>query len=178
MKKIVLLLLLFVIGFPGFSQENEEESSAQDYGIVTTYYLIRHAEKDRSDPNNKDPHLTQAGVLRAAKWSYVLENIKLDAVYSTQYNRTMETAMPTAEKNGISELTFYDPRDMDMKGFIAATHGKTLLIVGHSNTTPDFANKIIGKQKYAQIDDSNNSNLYIINISSNGEVNDMLLVID
>ena len=36
---------------------------------VTTYYLIRHAEKQRLDPNDRDPSLTSKGFERANRWS-------------------------------------------------------------------------------------------------------------
>lgn len=121
-------------------------------GKTTTYYLIRHAEKDTSDKEDKDPHLSEAGKTRADKWAKHFEGIALDAVYSTNYNRTKETATPTAKSKNL-ELTFYDPRNMDAKEFMAQTEGKTVLIVGHSNTTPMFTNAILGEKKYEMMQD-------------------------
>ena len=83
-------------------------------------------------------------------------------IYSTNYHRTIETALPTAKANDL-EIIYYDPRNMDIDTFMEKTKGKTVLIVGHSNTTPTLANKIIEEDKYSQIDETNNSNLYIIN---------------
>ena len=51
--------------------------------------------------------------------------------------------------------------------FIAETKGKSVLIVGHSNTTPVFANKILGENKYENMDDNDNASLYIVTISEN-----------
>ena len=180
MKNFLILTIALFFSFYGCAQDkgSEVETEPAIANEPATYYLIRHAEKDRSDPTNKDPNLTQQGLLRAVKWSYALGHVEFDAIYSTNYNRTMETAMPTAEKNGISELTMYDPRNMDIKAFLDETQGKTLLIVGHSNTTPDFVNKLLGSEKYEQIDDSNNANLYIVHVSATGEKTDYLLVID
>lgn len=48
MRKYIVIALI-LLGQIGIAQE------------VTTYYLIRHAEKDRADPSNRDPHLTVAG---------------------------------------------------------------------------------------------------------------------
>ena len=39
-----------------------------------------------------------------------------------------------------------------------------VLIVGHSNTIPNFVNELINDQVYDQIDDLNNSNLYVVNL--------------
>ena len=49
--------------------------------------------------------------------------------------------------------------------FQVNTKGKTVLVVGHSNTTPVFANKILGEKKYENMDDNDNSSLYIVTIS-------------
>ncbi len=175
MKTIFTLILTVLLVLPAFQQEN---TAAKENSVnTTTYYFIRHAEKDRSDASNKNPNLMQKGIFRAAKWSYVLEHVKFDAVYSTDYNRTKQTAQPTAEKNNV-EITIYDPKELNSEEFIKNTKGKTVLVVGHSNTTPMFVNAVIGKEKYESINDSNNANLYIVTISSSGEISDTLLVID
>jgi len=175
MKYLFTLILTVLITLPTFSQETNEIK--ENIVKTTTYYFIRHAEKDRSDATNKNPNLIQKGLFRAAKWSYVLELVKFDAVYSTDYNRTKQTAQPTAEKNNV-EITIYNPRELNSKGFIKNTKGKTVLVVGHSNTTPMFVNAVIGNKKYESIDDSNNANLYIVTISSSGEISDLVVVVD
>ena len=144
---------------------------------TSTFYFIRHAEKDRTNMDDRDPKLKEEGILRAAKWSLVLQNIKFDAVYSTNYKRTKQTAQPTAEKNGL-ELTMYDPSNLDGKTFLEANKGKTVLVVGHSNTTPAFVNAVLGEQKYQSMADDNNANLYIVTVSSSGEMSDIVLVVE
>ena len=176
MKHLFTLILIVLFTLPTFAQDQMVDA-VENAPKTTTYYFVRHAEKDRSDKTNKNPNLIQSGILRAAKWSLVLENVKFDAVYSTDYNRTKQTAQPTAEKNNV-EIIIYNPRELNSEEFIKNTKGKTVLVVGHSNTTPKFVNAVIGKEKYESIDDSNNANLYIVTISSSGEISDTLLVID
>jgi len=53
---------------------------------------------------------------------------------------------------------------MYTEDFVTATKGKTVLIVGHSNTTPVFANKILGKEQYKNMDDHDNASLYIVTV--------------
>jgi len=171
MKNYFILLLVITFSLPSCAQETEKTTE------TTTFYFIRHAEKDRSDKENRNPNLTEEGILRAAKWSLVLKNMKFDAVYSTDYNRTKQTAQPTAEQNEL-EITIYDPRNLDGKAFLEANKGKTVLVVGHSNTTPAFVNSVLEKEKYSDIDDNNNANLYIVTISPSGEMSDVVLVID
>lgn len=163
MKRFLLLIVFFGAFFTAEAQE-------------TTYYLIRHAEKDRSNPNEKNPHLTLEGRQRATKWSVVFSQVDLDAVYSTEYHRTIETAKSTARKQELA-IQFYDPKNMYTSEFQEATKGKKVLVVGHSNTTPVFTNKIIGASIYDQIEDDNNANLYIVTIK-NGEISHQVLKID
>ncbi|MDY2587631.1 histidine phosphatase family protein [Winogradskyella aquimaris] len=144
--------------------------------VVTTYYLIRHAEKDQSNKADKNPHLTKEGLKRAENWSNVLGDVEFDMVYSTNYHRTIETAEPTAKSNNL-DITFYDPRSMNLQEFLKETEGKTVLIVGHSNTTPMLANSLLGSKKYNQIDESNNANLYIVTINEDTKTS-ILLKID
>lgn len=176
MKQLLILSFTILFILPTFAQDETIEVVEQPTK-TTTYYFIRHAEKDRSDTNNKNPNLIQEGILRAAKWSLVFDHIKFDAVYSTNYNRTKQTAQPTAEKNGL-DITIYDPSNLYSEDFISNTKDKTVLVVGHSNTTPKFVNAVIEQEKYKSIDDNNNANLYIVTISGSGEKSDILLVIE
>jgi 2,3-bisphosphoglycerate-dependent phosphoglycerate mutase len=131
---------------------------------TTTYYLIRHAEKDRTDTLNKNPNLNKKGQERAKKWANYFKNIDLEAVYSTEYERTMQTAKPTAKSKSL-DVQNYDPRRMYDTVFQKETKGKKVLIVGHSNTTPIFVNKILGEKKYKNMNDKDNASLYIVTIS-------------
>jgi broad specificity phosphatase PhoE len=167
MKKYLLLIVFAFSTIASFAQEKEDE--------VTTYYLIRHAEKNRTDTTNKDPNLTFKGLKRADKWAEVLASANINMVYTTDYNRTKETAQPTASKNGL-RLYVYNPRKMYDAGFKYNTKGKNVLVVGHSNTTPFFANKILGKNVYKQIEDDNNSNLYIVTVSKSGATSVVLKI--
>lgn len=148
-------------------------SCAQD--DTTTYYLIRHAEKDRTNKSNKNPDLNIKGKERAENWAVYFNDIDFDAVYSTKYNRTIQTATPTAKNNNLT-LQYYNPSKMFSAEFQKATKGKTVLIVGHSNTTPFFVNKIINEKKYIEIDDSDNSKLFIVNVSKNSVKSEVLTV--
>lgn len=105
----------------------------------TTLYLIRHAEKDVSDTANKsDPVLTEAGELRAQSYVDYFSDMTFDAVYSSDYIRTRDTAAPVAAAQGVP-VTLYDASDLAgfAKGLMVARGN--ILVVGHSNTTPQLA---------------------------------------
>ncbi len=153
MKKWILLLVFSLTTSILLAQEIAK----------STYFLIRHAEKDRSDATNKNPTLTEKGRQRAILWSQLLSDYGIEAVYATDYKRTQETAMPSAKKLGL-EIQSYHPFKLDFEGFLQETQGKKVLIVGHSNTIPFFVNKLIQKDKYQQMQDNDNASLYIVTI--------------
>lgn len=159
MKK-TLLLLSFV--FVLIACESAEKSLSPE--SITTIYLIRHAEKDRSDKEDKNPELTEEGKRRAERWAEVLGLSKIDAVYSTNYQRTLQTAAPTATRNGI-EIQTYEPNNLDIDSLVALHQGKRILIVGHSNTTPMLVNRALGEERFEWIEDTVNGNLFILTIT-------------
>ena len=162
MRKYIVIALLLT-GQIGIAQE------------VTTYYLIRHAEKERIDPSNRDPHLTIEGKERAENWQNIFKEVPFDIVYSTPYHRTRETAQPTANAQHLA-VESYDPQNLYNASFKEKNEGKIVLVVGHSNTTPALANKILGREEYPQIDDRNNGNLYILQVSPQGVTSQLLSI--
>lgn len=156
MKRILIFTCVLLMTCVTFSQE-------KDASEKTTYYFIRHAEKDRSNPSEKNPHLMAKGLERAERWSDIFANITFNAVYTTDYYRTKETAQPTADRNNL-DLIVYNPETLNILSFLNDTKGKTVLVVGHSNTIPAFVNKVIGVGTYENIEDDNNGNMYIVTI--------------
>lgn len=161
----LLLLVLFFVGFTGCKEDKPTETNPQE-SVVSTFYFIRHAEKDRSDSNNSDPELTQKGLGRAMHWAKILDEVYLDAIYSTDYERTIMTAAPAAVKQDIT-VEYYTPEEIDIAQFKADNLGKNVLIIGHSNTTPDFVNKMIDEEKYPTMDDTDNGSLFIVTAIGN-----------
>ena len=128
---------------------------------ITTFYLIRHTEKELDAGN--DPGLTDQGRFRAEYWATVLKNVRIDRVYSTDTLRTRETAAPFAERNEL-EIELYSPSRIDYAEFIKTNLKKSVVVVGHSNTTPGFANGLLGREAYHDLDESNYSSLFVVDI--------------
>lgn len=162
MWKIFFLSLVVILSFSCKSDKKEESIINSKTSV---YYLIRHAEKDRTTPS-KDPKLTEKGLKRAANWANIFEEIDFDLIYSTDYKRTQQTALPTALEKKLV-IQSYDPDNLYNQIFKGKTKGKTVLVVGHSNTTPILVNTIIGEQKYKQIDDTDNGKLFIVTVAGN-----------
>ena len=139
-------------------------------------YLIRHAEKDRSDPLNKNPHLNKKGIERSLLWSGYFENKEVKSIYSTNYNRTIETVLPISIAKGIKPI-IYSASNINYESFLKKEKGNTVIVVGHSNTIPGFVNKLIEDDYYKQINDTVNSNLYIVKKCSE-EISHYVIQID
>lgn len=164
----ILSLCLLIPTINSFAQDKTQENN------ISTYYFIRHAEKVKSE--SPDPILHTDGKQRATKWAEIFNSISFDAIYSTDYNRTRNTALPTAQNKEIN-LSLYHPMNIDIDEFLLETIGKTILIVGHSNTIPAFVNKIIEKDKYHTIEEETYGNLYIVEITNN-TITDKLLYLE
>ena len=166
MHKLFLLLITMILVSCECSQKNQPILT--DSGATTTYYLIRHAEKDRTDPLDRDPKLTEQGVERAKRWAEFFQKVKLDLIYSTDYQRTQQTVKYIAEGKKLN-IKSYDPMVLLTEDILKETKGKNVLIVGHSNTTPKFVNMLLGKEEYGDMDDSDNSSLFIVTMTGNSK---------
>ena len=129
----------------------------------STFYLIRHAEKVRINKTDKDPALNEKGMIRALNWRDFFIDKDISKIYSTNYKRTLETVKPIEVAMGLTAI-LYSPSSINYKNFISSNKGEIVLVVGHSNTIPNFVNELINDQVYSQIDDLNNSNLYIVSL--------------
>jgi broad specificity phosphatase PhoE len=170
MKPFYTFILIALLSSTVWSQE--ERLTAE----TTTYYFIRHAEKERTDATNKNPELNTLGEKRAVLWRDYFKNTGFDAIYSTSYKRTQQTAEPTAIAKKLT-IKNYDPVTLYSPEFAEETKGKRVLIVGHSDTTPAFVNMILGHTKYKDIDDNDNSKLFIITILGD-QITDQVLSIN
>ena len=92
--KPLIALAIILVG----SVSCKEDTKIVEDPVISTFYFIRHAEKDRIDPDNPDPELNQDGLDRAIKWAEVFDPIAIDVIYSTNYERTSMTAAPTSVK--------------------------------------------------------------------------------
>ena len=110
----------------------------------TTIYLIRHAEKQVSEDHPRDPELTKCGIERAKSIANYLSHVNIDAVYSTDYHRTIQTAEPTALLKD-TDIEIYDPNELDAFAQKLLSEQKNALVVGHSNTTAVLAEILTGK---------------------------------
>lgn len=164
MKMITSFLLFFFLLACGNGGSNAEapETEARE---LTTIYLVRHAEKE----GGEDPELTSAGRQRAQHLRDELSGVQLAAVYSTDTRRTRATAEPTATAQQLT-IRDYDSTQLSaLAERLQKEHkGQTVLVVGHSNTTPALANIILGSQELADFDEEDYGNLLIVTVNKGG----------
>ncbi len=142
----------------------EEELAARP---VSTFILVRHAEKDYGD----DPNLIQSGLDRSERLRGMLENVSLDAVYSTYFKRCMQTAAPIAEYHDLP-IQEYGALELNtLAARLKTRHrGETVLVVGHSNTTPELAGILDKRNSYPRFSELDYENIYIVTIPPKGAV--------
>lgn len=135
---------------------------------TSTYILLRHAEKDTSAAGSTmmkaDPPLTEQGKKRAESLIRVLNAYTPDRIYSTNYLRTLSTVKPLAEKFH-KTIERYDPKLLgQFSQELLAQKGKTIIVAGHSNTTPALINLLIRENRYPPLDESVYNQLWIVTI--------------
>lgn len=135
------------------------------------FIIIRHAEKDTSVKGSQmmlaDPPLSAKGQERATSLIRKFKKYKISKIYSTNYNRTKSTALPLANTIGLT-INEYDPRQL--KAFAdelinKENHSKTILVVGHSNTSPKLVNMLISKDVYKDLDDSVYNQYWLVKLN-------------
>ncbi len=135
----------------------------------TTVIIVRHGE--RAAEPAADPGLTPAGSARAELLAELVKDAGVQAVMSTQFQRTRLTVAPTAAKLGLTNEVI-DARAPQHARIVAdsilAKHrGQTVLVAGHSNTVPDIV-AALGAPKPAAICDDGYDNLFVVTIPPTG----------
>jgi broad specificity phosphatase PhoE len=135
-------------------------------------YLVRHAEKDLSNPDNRNPELLPCGSDRSERLADILANVDLKAIYSTDFARTRSTAKPTANAKKLP-VQIYDPYKLDVFSEQLAAKKQDALVVGHSNTTNVLAGKLAGIE-LEELDEEEYDRLYQV-VVANGSAKLQLL---
>jgi len=154
--KLTILLLSLIFAFPGLKAPSDK-----------TVYLVRHGETCTEQGSN--PHLSVSGTERANELARVLMEVELESIYSTPFNRTIETASPVAESQGV------DVSQVSVgSGFLAALAEKiktstdrVVLVSGHSNTTPALVNLLIGTE-FKDLNELDFDRLYVVTLHEDG----------
>ena len=131
---------------------------------LTTVILVRHGEK--TGPSG-DVHLSEAGLARAHELARILAGTRIDAIYTTAFHRTRETIAPLAGPRHLDPITYGSGATYaaDLAARIRKQRqGQTVVVVGHSNTTPEVM-AALGVSTPPEITDPEYDNLYIVTLA-------------
>jgi broad specificity phosphatase PhoE len=126
--------------------------------------VVRHAEKI----SDEDERLTEAGRARALRLAQMLKKAGVDAIYSTDTERTIGTAKPLADGLGLM-IRLYDAAPVegvfDFKPFAERLRREVprgiALVVGHSNTVSPLLGAL-GCAEEVSIADDEFDNLFVV----------------
>ncbi|MGI9236180.1 MAG: phosphoglycerate mutase family protein [Woeseiaceae bacterium] len=157
--QVVVIYTLIAVGLAWFF-----ESQA-----TTTVIFVRHAEKEAL--HAEDPGLSEAGQRRATELARqlvdadVVPGVGVDAIYSTPFRRTVETAKPVADALDLQIMT-YDAADTEifLESVIREYKGKIILVVGHSNTVPQMIGNMGASKNVPPIAEAEYDNIYLVSI--------------
>ncbi len=159
---LVLCLVSFCTQLLGCTQQKASGEHP------TTVVVVRHAEEELDE---RDPGLTPAGRDRAGLLAYRCADAGVSAVFSTPYNRTLQTANPTADRLGLTVDTTFKPHEEGALGahIRSSLEGQAVLVVGHSNTVPLILAGL-GAPRIADLPETAYDRLYIVTIARDGTV--------
>lgn len=129
---------------------------------TTTYYIVRHAEKEQGTTMLSDPPLSAAGEKQAIDLKNFLLKKNIKTIYSTNYARTIATAEPLRKELGLF-VKIYDPKKTDqLVDSLKKISDGNVLIVGHSNTVDDVVNGLMGETKMSDLADTEYGDVFIV----------------
>jgi len=140
-------------------------------------FLVRHAERAEAAPppapqrsgQAQPPHgmmiandvpLTAAGRERAQRLATMLRSAGIKHIFTTEYQRTRQTAAPLAEALHVKPV-MSAAKDMDPLVDALKRLKEPALVVGHANTIPELLKKL-GVAGAIAIDDGEYDNLFVV----------------
>lgn len=153
------------------------ESSPDRQEEPTTFILVRHAEK--AADGSRNPALTAMGHQRALALARLFSQRPVNAVYSSNYSRTLETARPLATQNKL-EIQLYEPHKKQplLESLKKEFPGKTVAIIGHSNTIPAAVNHLLGEERLQELGESEYDKVFVVTVNPQGEGHLLSLQLD
>ena len=166
MRSRLLLALALLVAAPltlAAQHEAAHHQPGQPHEEPTIVIFVRHGERGTTPAN--DPTLTPAGEQRALALVEALRAAKVQVVLHTPRVRTRDTALPVARHFGLTpEIVPLAPGRAHIDSLAAAVRrhaGKTILVVGHSNTIMPYIAALGGPQR-ADLCDHQYEGLYVL----------------
>jgi broad specificity phosphatase PhoE len=145
---------------------------------TTTVIFVRYAEPAKDQGSN--PGLSPAGQARAEELARVLGDTDVvagvDAIFTTQYRHTQETADPLARRLHlpVQTLDVTDVRGV-LKRLRKHYKGKIVLVITHPDPIPVLIRELHGSKKLPPMASDEYDNLYFVSVPWYGKVKTLRL---
>ncbi len=132
--------------------------------------VVRHAEVVVD--GSGDPPLSDAGRARAELLAGIAAGFDVDAAFVTPFRRTTNTALPTAERQGLKSVAVpiaagVPAHIADLAARVQNASGTASLVVGHSNTVPAVILALTGVD-VGTIEETEFNRLFILRFPADG----------
>lgn len=122
------------------STSNVRAEDAAAPPAARTVILVRHAEKEATPKDPRDPSLSTAGVERADELARLLGASGAGFVFTSDLKRTQETVAPLAARLGVTSEALPAANSEGVVARLdALPAGSIAVVCGHSNTVPRVA---------------------------------------
>lgn len=156
-----LFFLLFLAGLIGCDQGSTKTTSDEKSTII---YLVRHAEKDTTDKSD-NPALTKEGEDRALKLLELIGNQPFKSIWSTPYQRNINTVKPIAEQQNIT-IQHYEWHEWKEEINSIKNTGNAHIVCGHGDNLVHMIEHLNGTPPLPKVGSHDYSNIFKLEVLS------------
>jgi len=130
-----------------------------------TIYLVRHADKVSEET---DSPLSDAGRARAKCLAKTLEDAQVQQIFTSDLQRTQQTAAPLAEKLHLKPVAIPIARPDDVVAAIRSSKAKSILVVWHDATLPKILSAL-GAPEITPIAHTEYDRFFVLTLAGDGK---------
>jgi phosphohistidine phosphatase SixA len=131
---------------------------------MRTIYLVRHADKVSEDT---DAPLSDAGRVRAKCLARTLENARIQQIFTSDLQRTQQTAVPLAEKLRLKLVAIPIGKPDDLVDAIRSSPAASVLVIWHDATLPKIL-RALGAPQIIPIAHTEYDRLFVLTLVGDG----------
>lgn len=162
---LIALAGLALLASGSGARAQERPAAPKTRSAATTVYLVRHAERDTA-ANQTDPALSAVGLVRAQALSQLLARRHPAALFTTDTRRTRATLVPLSAATQLTPQVYDAADPAALAGRIRQEYaGKTVVVVGHSNTLLPLIEALGGAPPVEEINENEYDYLFTVRLA-------------
>jgi phosphohistidine phosphatase SixA len=130
-----------------------------------TIYLVRHADKVSEET---DSPLSDAGRTRAKCLAKTLEDAQVQQIFTSDLQRTQQTAAPLAEKLHLKPVAIPIGRPDELIDAIRSSKARSVLVVWHDATLPKIL-RALGAPEIIPIAHTEYDRFFVLTLEGDGK---------